>query len=260
MASSCGSPVIAQARHLKYATHETANTTDQYVAYHNPLPFFESILQSGDCSNPAHFANLFDSGHGLYHDLQHESTTPAFTEIIPNDCSDGHDAVCKGNNLSGGFSNPTTANAPVNYTGGLYSTDLFLEHIIPEIEASPAFRDGGLIDLTFDEAYPPFTFNNSFANSTLIPPTAAGIIQNTDEAGETLWNEGFVTAAERELGLVCFEYGFQVNMLTTRDTLAADTEKLNLLAGRWSLDPAAIPQSAWRTQGIVGEVPQGRLF
>jgi hypothetical protein len=172
----------------QYATHGSANTTDQYVAYHNPLPFFASILNSGDCSNPAHFANLFDSTNGLYHDLQHEWTTPAFTEIIPNDCSDGHDAVCKGNNLSGGWANPTTANAPVNYTGGLYSTDLFLEHIIPEIEASPAFRDGGLIDLTFDEAYPPFTFNNSFVNSTLVPPTAAGIIQSTDEAGETLWN------------------------------------------------------------------------
>jgi hypothetical protein len=172
----------------QYATHGSANTTDQYVAYHNPLPFFESMLQSGDCSNPQHFASLFDPTDGLYHDLQHESTTPAFTEIVPNDCSDGHDAVCKGNTLSGGWSNPTTANAPVNYTGGLYSTDLFLEHVIPEIEASPAFRDGGLIDLTFDEAYPPFTFNNSFVNSTLIPPTAAGIIQNTDEAGETLWN------------------------------------------------------------------------
>jgi hypothetical protein len=170
------------------ATHGSANLTDQYVAYHNPLPFFDSILTSGDCSNPNHFANLFDSQHGLYRDLQHESTTPAFTEIVPNDCSDGHDAVCKGNNLSGGWSSPTTAKAPINYTGGLYSTDLFLEHVIPEIEASPAFRDGGLIDLTFDEAYPPFTFNNSFANSTLIPPTAAGIIQNTDQAGETLWN------------------------------------------------------------------------
>ncbi len=172
----------------QYATHGSANTTDQYVAYHNPLPFFDSMLQSGDCSSTRHFANLFDSSDGLYHDLQHESTTPAFTEIVPNDCSDGHDSVCKGNNLSGGWANPTTPNAPINYTGGLYSTDLFLEHVIPEIEASPAFRDGGLIDLTFDEAYPPFTFNNSFANSTLVEPTAAGIIQNTDEAGETLWN------------------------------------------------------------------------
>ena len=68
----------------------------------------------------------------------------------------------------------TRPNAPVNYTGGLYAADLFLEHVIPEIEASPAFKDGGLIDITFDEAFPPFTYTgNSFANSTIVSPNAA---------------------------------------------------------------------------------------
>src|SRR5476649_1272003 len=94
------------------------------------------------------------------HDLQSAATTPAFSWISPNNCSDGHDAVCKGNNLSGGFSTPTTPNEPVNYTGGLYSADLFLEHVIPEIEESPAFKEGGLIDITFDEGYPPFTYSS----------------------------------------------------------------------------------------------------
>ena len=79
-------------------------------------------------------------------------------------------------------------------------------------------------------------------------------------AGETLWNEGFVTAAEKELGMVCFEYGCEVNVFASREALAADTEKLNQLAGRWSLDPAAIPAARWRSQGIVGEVPQARLY
>ena len=49
--------------------------------------------------------------HGLYHDLQSEATTPAFSWISPNNCSDAHDAVCNGNNLSGGFSDPNTPNA-----------------------------------------------------------------------------------------------------------------------------------------------------
>ena len=125
--------------------------------------------------------------HGLYHDLQTESTTPAFSWISPNNCSDAHDAVCHGNNLSGGFSDPNTPNPPLNYTGGLYASDLFLEHIIPEIEASPAFKDGGLIDVTFDEAFPPFTYTgNSFANSTIVPPNAATSIAS-DSAGETLF-------------------------------------------------------------------------
>ena len=143
-----------------------ANVTDQYVPKHFPFPWFESILKSGDC-NSAHIANLFDPTNGLYHDLQSAATTPAFSWISPNNCSDAHDAVCHGNNLSGGFSGPDTPKPPVNYTGGLYAADLFLEHVIPEIEASPAFKDGGLIDVTFDEAYPPFTYTgNSFANST----------------------------------------------------------------------------------------------
>ena len=163
-----------------------ANATDQYVPKHFPFPWFDSILQSGDC-NAAHIANLLDSANGLYHDLQTEATTPAFSWISPNNCSDAHDAVCHGNNLSGGFSDPNTPNPPLNYTGGLYAADLFLEHIIPQIEASPAFQDGGLIDVTFDEAFPPFTYTgNSFANSTIVSPNAAASIAS-DSAGETLF-------------------------------------------------------------------------
>ncbi len=166
----------------------SANATDQYVPKHFPFPWFESILQSGDCDS-AHIANLFDPTDGLYADLQSEATTPAFSWISPNNCSDAHDAVCHGNNLSGGFSDPNTPNPPVNYTGGLYASDLFLEHVVPEIEASPAFKDGGLIDITFDEGFPAFTFTgNSFANSTTDPATAASSIAS-DSAGETLFGQ-----------------------------------------------------------------------
>ena len=174
----------------------SANATDQYVPKHFPFPWFDSILQSGDC-NPQHIASLFDPSDGLYHDLQSEATTPAFSWISPNNCSDAHDAVCHGNNLSGGFSDPNTPNAPVNYTGGLYAADLFLEHVIPEIEASPAFKDGGLIDVTFDEAFPPFTYTgNSFANSTTVTPNAAASIAS-DSAAETLFGFPRALRADR---------------------------------------------------------------
>ncbi|HEY0934696.1 MAG TPA: alkaline phosphatase family protein, partial [Trebonia sp.] len=168
----CGAPYAAPGAtgSTVQANPGSANATDQYVPKHFPFPWFESVLQSGDC-NSAHIANLFDTSGGLYHDLQSESTTPAFSWISPNNCSDAHDAVCHGNNLSGGFANPTTAKPPVNYTGGLYASDLFLEHVIPEIEQSQAFKDGGLIDITFDEAFPPFTYTgNSFRNSTIVAP------------------------------------------------------------------------------------------
>jgi hypothetical protein len=164
----------------------SANGTDQYVPKHFPFPWFESLLQSGDC-NAEHIAGLFEAEHGLFHDLQSAATTPQFVWISPNNCSDAHDAVCHGNNLSGGFKDPNTPNAPVNYTGGLYAGDLFLEHVIPEIEESPAFKEGGLIDVTFDEGFPPFTFTgNSFENSTQVAPTAATSTAS-DTAGETLF-------------------------------------------------------------------------
>ena len=184
----CGAPYASPdpTRATAKVNPPVADATDQYLPKHFPFPWFESILQSGDC-NSRHIANLFDSTTGLYHDLQRKARTPAFSWITPNMCSDGHDAVCHGNNLSGGFSGPNTPRGPVNYTGGLYSADLFLKHVIPEIEASAAFKDGGLIDITFDEGYPPFTYTgNSFANSTIVAPNAATSIA-LGSAAETLF-------------------------------------------------------------------------
>ena len=190
-AQYCGAPYASPGATASTAQANPggANATDQYVPKHFPFPWFDSLLQSGDC-NAAHIANLFDPADGLYHDLQSEATTPAFSWISPNNCSDAHDAVCHGNNLSGGFSDPNTPKAPLNSTGGLYASDLFLEHVIPEIEASPAFKDGGLIDVTFDEAFPPFTYSgNSFVNSTAVSPNAAASI-SSDSAAETLYGHG----------------------------------------------------------------------
>jgi hypothetical protein len=126
-----------------------------------------------------HVANLDDPTYGLAHDLTLPSNeVPAFSWITPDNCSDAHDATCQGNNLSGAFNANGTPNytpsglpaydpeatAPTNYTGGLYAADLFLRYYIPLIEQSAAFADGGMIDVTFDEANPPFTIGNSFNN------------------------------------------------------------------------------------------------
>jgi hypothetical protein len=179
-------------------TYTGAQPNDQYVAKHFPFGWFHSLTgtktSSGsipplttpanggtDCDTE-HIANLDDPANGLFRDLQNESTTPAFSWITPDNCSDAHDAVCKGNNLSGSFDasgapvyqsppNPQST-TPKNYTGGLYAADLFLEYYIPMIEKSAAFKDGGLIDITFDEGFPPFTYTgNSFNNANAYGPT-----------------------------------------------------------------------------------------
>jgi hypothetical protein len=192
---------------------------DQYVAKHFPFPWFHSLTgdvtstgttpgltkpaQGGTDCDSAHIANLDNASTGLFHDLQKTSTTPAFSWITPNNCSDAHDAICKGNNLSGSFTpagqaiyqSPTPnpqSTTPTNFTGGLYASDLFLEYYIPMIEKSPAFKDGGLIDVTFDEGNPPFTYSgNSFNNANAYGPTlgdkpdaSAGIA--ADAAGQNI--------------------------------------------------------------------------
>ncbi len=200
--SACGAPdssvgpvpSSSQPSNLKsaYPNDSSANANDQYVSKHNPLPWFESMLNSGECDS-AHLGNLMDgSGDTLYNDLQAASSTPDLSYIVPDNCSNGHDAVCAGNNLSGMAADaPTDASegTPINNVGGAYSSDLFLEHVIPEIMQSPAYTAGGLIAVVWDEAYPQFTYSSdSFVDSTTTSATAANSLQN-DAAGETLFGK-----------------------------------------------------------------------
>jgi len=178
-----------------------AQANDQYVAKHFPFPWFSSLtgaisaqgattaaltkpVQGGTDCDRNHIANLDSATNGLVNDLKSEKTTPAFNWITPNNCSDAHDAVCKGNNLSGAFDREGRPSyrsglldpeltTPTNSTGGLYASDLFLRYYIPLIEKSAAFTDGGLIDITFDEGTPAFTYSgNSFNNANAYGPTA----------------------------------------------------------------------------------------
>jgi hypothetical protein len=189
--------------------------SDQYVAKHFPFPWFESLIgsynPSGGATGPAltepdaaagggtncdanHVANLDNPTDGLVHDLQ-SNTVPAFSWITPDNCSDAHDTTCKGNNLSGAFgTNPDgtvnlndpiysppglpafdpEATTPRNYTGGLYASDLFLAYYVPLIEDSSAYAHG-LIDVTFDEGEPSFTYSgNSFNNVLTTGPDGQG--------------------------------------------------------------------------------------
>jgi len=217
--------VVSASDQAKGITSYTgAQANDQYVAKHFPFPWFHSLTgstkadgtrtpaltkpaQGGTDCDAAHIANLDNASGGLFHDLQNRSTTPAFSWITPNNCSDAHDAICAGNNLSGAFDyagNPVytpaglpayqpEATTPTNYTGGLYASDLFLKYYVPLIEQSAAFKDGGLIDITFDEANPPFansSFNNNNADAYgplkgVDQPNAANSIKS-DAAGENI--------------------------------------------------------------------------
>jgi hypothetical protein len=73
-------------------------------------------------------------------------------------------------------------------------------------------------------------------------------------AGETLWNQGPLTSAEKDLGMLCLEYASEQSPFALREALAANSEKVHQLAARWSIDPGAIPPEVWSSRGIVGDV------
>ena len=106
-----------------------ATAKDQYADKHNPFVYFHSVIDDANyCSR--HVVNL----DRLVGDLESLRTTPNFSFITPNLCHDGHDAPCKNGEA-----------------GGLITADVFLRVWVPRILASPAFREDGLLVITFDE-------------------------------------------------------------------------------------------------------------
>lgn len=61
-------------------------------------------------------------------------------------------------------------------------------------------------------------------------------------AGETLWNQGNPTPAERDLRMYFAEYGEKAESLNdeARDAATANTEKVARLASAWSIDPGLV--------------------
>jgi hypothetical protein len=154
-----------------------ATPTDQYVPKHNPAPWFHSLIDNPkDCANVVPLDGLAASGGhkaipSMAQDLKSVATTPQFSWISPNNCSDAHDATCKGDNLSGD---------PNNKQGGLYAADLFLKKWIPAIMQSPAFQKDGLIQVLFDEAFPPYKmYGNSIADYQYAGDAGYGTDSNT---------------------------------------------------------------------------------
>src|SRR3954465_5783063 len=99
-------------------TTQTAHKNDQYAARHNPFVYFHSITDRPICNT-----NVLDLSK-LQGDLGSASTTPSYSFITPDLCSDGHDAPCADGR-----------------PGGLVSANDFLKTWIPRITASPAYLD-----------------------------------------------------------------------------------------------------------------------
>jgi hypothetical protein len=119
----CHAPSVGQAAPTQPAAH------DPYVDWRNPFLYFRSLTAHSPCS--VHDVTL----SRLTSDLHSASKTPTLSYIVPDLCHDGSDAPCK-------------PNAPA----GMGPADTFLKSVVPAIERSPAYKAGGLIAITFDEA------------------------------------------------------------------------------------------------------------
>jgi hypothetical protein len=248
--------------------------SDAYVAKHFPFPWFESLTGVGGpaLTEPAtgsncdanHVANLDSPTNGLIQDLQN-NTVPAFSWITPDNCSDAHDTTCKGNNLSGAFalnSDGTVnlnapnyhpaglpafdpeATTPINYTGGLYASDLFLAYYVPLIEDSAAYAHG-LIDITFDEGEPSFTYSgNSFNNVLTSGPNGQGTTspQSTAPADAPTFGAAGTTAPGADslygaYGISADAAGETVNGATVHDEPYGPNSTLSTDGSGNQLDP-----------------------
>jgi hypothetical protein len=124
---ACGHPRLGAVD----LTDSTSPDNDSYATRHDPFMYFKSIIDRKSYCD-SHVVTL----KPLAKDLRSATTTPDYSMITPNTCFDGHDF-------------PKCQNGE---PGRLPRVNQFLEKWIPEIMASPAYAQGGLILITFDES------------------------------------------------------------------------------------------------------------
>jgi len=122
--ATCPHPVLgaADADHLPSAE-------DPYVTWRDPFVYFESVTGNATCAK-----SIVGLGQ-LAPSLKVAKSTPALSYIVPDRCHDGSEEAC----------------AP-GEPAGLAASDSFLSTVVPEIESSAAYKAGGLIAITFDQA------------------------------------------------------------------------------------------------------------
>jgi hypothetical protein len=100
-----------------------------YATFRNPLVYFHSVTDHAGCA-------AGDVGLSrLSTDLAASARTPSFAYVVPDRCHDGNPIPC-------------AAGAPA----GMGPADSFLARVVPQIIASKAYREAGLLVITVDEA------------------------------------------------------------------------------------------------------------
>ncbi len=128
LGESPGQP--ASCSHPAPGAADPAAAAGPYATYRNPFVYFEAITQAAGCqTSDVGLAQLKSDLAGP------AKAAPALSYIVPDRCHDGNAAPC-------------SAGAPA----GPASAGSWLESVVPSILASKAYKQGGLLVITSDEA------------------------------------------------------------------------------------------------------------
>jgi len=136
-------PLKSQSGNFTSGTNQYNGSTQyNYAAKHNPQVFFTSTSGGNDSSTSNPEAQYYAPLQQLQTDLNN-NTVAQYNWITPNQYNDMHSA------LNGGFTYQG-----VHYTGdqaAIAQGDNFLSIVVPEIMASAAYKNNGVIVLWWDE-------------------------------------------------------------------------------------------------------------
>ncbi|MDO9355249.1 MAG: phosphoesterase [Solirubrobacteraceae bacterium] len=124
-----GGPATLCRRPVSNETDETQTPRagDAYAARNNPFIYFHSLLDLSGCDADVGPLSTLDG------DLADVKKTPSLAYIAPNLCHDGSTQTACGEGA------PT----------GLAAADGFLQTVVPKILSSTAYKDNGLLVITF---------------------------------------------------------------------------------------------------------------
>ena len=108
-----------------------------------------------------------------------------------------------------------------------------------------------------------FSLNRAVNHHAWVKADHGAILRAYAWAGRTLWHQGGITPAEIELGMKCYPYAEARERVgfAQVDPAVLNTDRLSLLAARWSVDPATIDARMLKeSQGISGELSRSRTY
>jgi hypothetical protein len=166
--ANCGHPAVGSSD-----PSFSAVAADGYATRHDPFVYFHSIIDNTTGCNQDVVPLGDTSGNlpsgaapgttGLVTDLQSVATTPSFSFISPNLCDDGHDYPCT--NTTGAGQGGGSSVGDINK---------WLETWVPIITSSPAFKQDGLLEITFDEGEQPTLDTTACCGETPGPAADSG--------------------------------------------------------------------------------------